>query len=429
MSQTLKNDLTRKHQAKKAHMLKLNIQYFSENKTAELLKDIKEATDQFSKALDKQQEEIKNFGSTSDKTANEVKELEKKYTDLQEELKKMNDNMTDMAKKFGRPGYENQEPEVKSIGASFIESDEYKNRPRHGRIETGAMAVKSFFQKDLTSAAGSAGTLITPTRYNEIIRPQDRQFRLRDLLNAQPTDSNAIEFIRETGFTNNAAPVAEGGLKPQSDLTFAKQSESVKVIAHWIPATRQVIDDARQLRAYIDNRLLYGLELEEESQILYGDGTGENLQGLMTETGIQVMPGVAAGDTKIDHIRRSFTRSLLAGYPTTGVVLHPNDWEDIELAKGSDGHYIWINVNQGGQTRLFQVPVVQTPAIVENEFLSGAFGLGAMLWDREDANVRVSESHADYFARNMVAILAEERIAQTIFRPEAFVRGTFTAAV
>jgi len=109
--------------------------------------------------------------------------------------------------------------------------------------------------------------------------------------------------------------------------------------------------------------------------------------------------------------------------------VHPSDWEDMEMAKGTDGHYIWTNApGQGAGGQVWRVPVVVTTALNAGDALVGAFGLGAMLWDRSEATIRVSESHENFFTRNMVAILAEERITQTIFRPEAFVTVEFDAA-
>lgn len=416
-------------EAKKVLPLRLNIQFFAETKSAdELLGEIKENTEQMSKAISKQAEEMKKHGSTTEETKAKMEQLEKNYDQLSKDLAAYQKE----ASKSGRPLYHygsgDGEQQNESAGRLFVGSEQYKNMVKNGEQKSAPVRFKSFFKKDLTSAADSAGTLVVPNRTPDIIAGPDRELRLRDLMNVQNTNSNAIEFVQETGFTNNARPVAEGTLKPTSDITFDVVTASVKTIAHWIPATRQILDDAAQLRNYIDNRLTYGLKLVEESQILYGDGTGENLQGIMTNPNIQVNDTVQAGDTKIDHLRRSMTLAYLAGYPVTGITLNPMDWEDIELMKGSDGHYIWVSVTEGGQPRIFRVPVVQTPSIVENEFLLGAFGVGATLWDREDANVRISESHADFFARNMVAILAEERLALTNYRPESFVRGTFTDA-
>lgn len=426
-----KEIMNAKHQAKQARtagFLKMNLQTFADpepgaqKSTAELLGEIKDNSAQLAKTLKQQDEEIKKHGTTLDTTVNKLKELGNNYDQLVKDLNEMNAQMQ-------RPGGGGEEKGI-SLGEYFANHDAVKSM---GQSRNSApVQIKSFYApfqaKDLTSATGSAGTLVTPQRQTGIYGPSgEREMRIRDLLNVQPTTSNAIEFVRETGFTNNAGiQVNEGDQKGQSDLTFNLETTSVKTIAHWIPASRQILDDAGQLRNYVDNRLIYGLKLKEENQILYGDGLNGNMQGIMNDAGIQNQGARAAGSTDnlIDWIRRSYTKVRLAELPVTGLVLNPVNWEQIELMKGDDGHYIWVSVTEGGQPRVFRVPVVETTAMAENEFLGGAFGLGAQLWDREEANVRFSESHADYFTRNMLAILAEERLALTIERPEAFVRGS-----
>ena len=133
-------------------------------------------------------------------------------------------------------------------------------------------------------------------------------------------------------------------------------------------------------------------------------------------------------DTKIDAIRRALTRAHVLEYVPTGVVANPNDWEDIQLSKGSDGHYIWAAVASGTGQQFFLLPVVVTNAINVAEALVGSFSMGSTIWDREQVTVRVSESHSDFFIKNLVAILAEERICQTIYRPDSFVKVSFDAA-
>lgn len=383
----------------------------------ELLVEFKKTADELKGQLDKQAEEIKAHGETSAKTAKSIDELDKRIVEL-------NNEIIELQKASQRPGYGGSEP-AKSIGQQFVESEQYKSM-----ISRGAKSSDPFMVKGLTSDSASAGVLVEPYRYPQIIAPQDRPLRIRDLLPVATTTSNAIEYVEETGFTNQADVVSEGDLKPESGLTFELKTESVKTIAHWIPATRQIIADASQLRSYVDNRLVYGLKLKEENKLLYGTGTGGDIQGIMTHTGIQTYSWSAgeAGDTKIDAIRRAITLARLAEYPVTGIVLNPQDWEDIELAKGDDGRYIWVTVTEGGQQRLWRVPVVDTTAVQAGECLLGAFQLGAMIWDREQASIRVSEHHDDYFTRNMVAVLCEERLAFTIFRPESFVAVTFDEA-
>lgn len=218
--------------------------------------------------------------------------------------------------------------------------------------------------------------------------------------------------------------------KPQSDITFTLKTESFRTLAHWIPAPRQVLRDIPRLENYIDRRLMYGLELTEEHHILYGDGSDRMLQGILTHTNRQTASwsGGVVGDTQIDAIRRAATKGQLAEYSPNGFVIHPNDWEDIELMKGSDKHYIWINVQEGGTTRLWRMPAVTTQAIAEGTVALGAWNMASVLYDLEAANIRVAEQHANFFIENMVAILAEESLIFVHERPEAYVHLTLDTA-
>lgn len=415
-------------------LLKLNLQHFA-NKTELNLKSLhtefKEAWGELKDLLDQQSDEIKKYGTTNDETSNKIKSVEGKISSLGDELKEIQKRADEIEKKLGRPDL-NGGGQVKSLGEMFVKSEAFEAMKKSNEYKSAPMKVKSLYQGSkaiITTADGSGGALVGTQRATaDMIAPQ-RAPRMRDLLPVQPTQSNAIDYVQETGFVSTARPVAETMLKPEASLTFDVMTEAIKTIATWLPASRQVLDDAAQLRAYIDNRLLYSLMMAEEQQILYGDGLSPNLQGILTHPGIQgyTWSSGEVGDTKIDAIRRAITLARIAEYPVNGIVLHPNDWEDIQLAKGDDGHYIWVNVNDGGVMRLWAVPVVETTAIAEGEALVGSFNLGAMLWDREESNIRVGEPQ-DYFTRNMVAILAEQRLALTIFRPEAFVGITFDTA-
>lgn len=232
------------------------------------------------------------------------------------------------------------------------------------------------------------------------------------------------------------AATPQGKLKPTGEFTnFTLETESVKTIATSVDVARQVLDDVQQLRAFIDNQLMFEMGYTEEYNLLYGDGSSSQLRGLMTEPArqiylwsagrTQVVGTASLKDTKIDALRRAITVVQMARYPADGIVIHPYDWQDIELAKGSDGHYLWISVSDGGPQRFFQYPVVVTDAIAQGTALTGSFALGTTLWDREQANIRISDQHADNFKRNLLSLLAEERMAQTIYRPEAFVDVVF----
>ena len=343
--------------------------------------------------------------------------------------------------------------QFKTLGQAFCESEEFKslangrngaNMPNPWQYE-GSLTTKSAFEynvKDVYSGlpTGPPGAFGSIQR-DPIVIPPQRTKRVRELFPTRTTNAAIVEYFRMTGFTNSAAAVAERSgspevftAKPQSDFTFVGEQAPVRTLAHWEAAHRNVLADEPQLRSIIDNELMYGLRLQEDSQILNGNGSGENLTGVLATTGIQTYAWSAGAtlpvkDTKADAIRRAATLSFLAYYEPTGVVMHPNDWEDIELTKDSNGQYlVAVSVALGGEPRVWRIPVVETPAIAEGTALVGAFGTGAQLYDREQANIRVSEQHSDFFVRNAIVILAEQRLALAVKRPEAFTKITFDAA-
>jgi HK97 family phage major capsid protein len=402
--------------------------------------DIKELKGHFDQAatemkglVERQSEELKKHGETTEQTASEIKAVGERMESMQSDVKSFEEKLKDIEAKSNRLGFGSQ-PERKSLGQQFVESDAYKNAASRGLKSVAPVQVEgSFFQKDITSAAGSAAALIDAMRLPEIYRdPADRPVHIRSFMNVGTTDSNAIEFMCEDVFTNNAAPQYAASpdrfelvAKAKSNITFDLKTVPVRTLAHYIVASRQVLDDAGMLRSYIDNRLRYGLALEEDKQILYGTGTGGDLEGLLVNPGVQDAGAPAGTDTALDHIRKAITQARLSEYPVTAIMLNPTDWANIELQKGTDGHYIWVTVPNGGETRLWRVPVVETTAIDEGEFLLGNFNLGAQLWDRQQSVIRISESHEDLFIKNGVVVLGEERVALTVYRPKAFVKGEF----
>jgi HK97 family phage major capsid protein len=339
-----------------------------------------------------------------------------------------------------------------SIGDAFVNSAEFKslqggkngaNMPSAFQMNT---SLTGYNVKDVYSAlpSGTPGSFGTIQR-DPIVTPPMRTKRVRDLFPARTTSAAVIEYFQHLGFTstgggtNSASSVAERsganfGAKPQSSFVFVGQQAPVRTLAHWEAAHRNVLADEPQLRSIIDNELMYGLRLQEDDQILNGDGTGENLTGVLETSGIQTYDwsdgeNLPVVDTMADAIRRAATLSFLAYYEPTGVVLNPLDWEKIELTKDSNGQYlVAVSVAMGGEPRVWRLPVVESPAIAEGTALVGAFGTGAQLYDREQASIRISEQHSDFFVRNAVVILAEQRLALAVKRPESFVKVTFDAA-
>lgn len=343
--------------------------------------------------------------------------------------------------------------QAKSLGQMFLDSEEFKALKASGgtnmeRPFTVKGDLGSFARKDIYSTLPSGTRPFGTIERDPMVELPQRQERVRDLFPNRPTTASGIDYFRQTGFVNNAAMVAERSpaqagppavpemfaQKPQSSFTWTSELAMVRTIAHWEAAHRNVLADEPQLRGIIDNELLYGLRLREDDQILNGTGTGEDLLGVRNAPGTQnyvqgstTLPTGARPDNKADAIRRAATRVMLAEYEPTGVVVHDSDWEDIELLKDANGQYLLaMSIALGGEQRVWRMPVVSTPAMQKGFAVVAAFGLGVQLYNREEGNIRISESHADFFTRNAVVVLAESRLALAIKRPESVVEISFS---
>jgi HK97 family phage major capsid protein len=343
--------------------------------------------------------------------------------------------LDDLEQKMDRKGGEDRPVHAKSPGYQFIESDEFKAfQGLKSSDQAGkriSIETKAIISSLSTDADGSVGDLVVPQRLG-MLDPVERRLTIRDLLAPGRTNSGSIQYPQETGFTNNAATHTEtaGTAKPQSEMKIDLVTANVTTIAHWVLATRQILDDAPMLQSYIDRRLRYGLKLKEEAQLLNGGGTGTDLNGVYTQaTALGANPAVVSMPTQLDVLRVAMLQAFLAEFPPNGSVLNPIDWAKIEMLKDTAGAYIIGDPQKSGVKTVWGIPVVETQAMTVDKFLVGAFGMAAQIFDREDANVAVSTEDSDNFRKNLVTILAEERLALAVYRPEAFVKGDFSDAI
>jgi HK97 family phage major capsid protein len=383
----------------------------------ELKKSFKASHDKVKEIAEKALAEAAKGIQSSDELKQKADEALVKMNEFSEKLSAVEQELARGRKSGG--------DKPKSWGEQFVENEQVKawtdSRPTSGK---SSMWFKATLTSATTDAAGSVGDAVNQTRLPGILPLAQRRMTVRDLISTGQMDGNTLEYVKETGFTNAAAPVAEGAAKPESDLKFDLVSTSAKVIAHWMKASKQVLDDVAQLRSIIDQRLLYGLAFAEEAQLLNGDGTGQNLLGIIPQATAFSAPITVEGATSIDNMRLAMLQAALAEYPATGHVMHPSDWAFIELLKDTTGRYI-IGQPQGQVApTLWGLPVVATQAMAVDKFLTGAFRLGAQLFDRWQARVETGFVNDD-FTKNLVTILAEERLALAVYRPEAFIFGDF----
>jgi HK97 family phage major capsid protein len=371
--------------------------------------------------------EAGDAGKLAESTKAEVDQLLTDFNAKTQLVEALTARIDEIEQKSVRGG--GQDEPRKSLGEMFVENDEVKawldSSPSKGKAD---MRVTAELNSATTNADGSVGDAINQTRLPGILPLAQRRLTVRDLLTPGRMDGNTLEYVKETGFTNAAAPVAESAAKPESTLKLDLVSTSAKVIAHFFKASRQVLDDVSQLKSMIDQRLMYGLAYVEETELLSGDGTGQHLLGIIPQATAYSAPVALADLNIIDVIRLAMLQAALAEYPSSGIVLHPTDWAGIETLKDSQGRYIIGNPQGTTQPTLWSLPVVATQAITVRKFLTGAFKLGAQVFDRWDARVETGYVNDD-FTKNLVTILGEERLALAVYRPEAFIYGDFDTAL
>lgn len=312
--------------------------------------------------------------------------------------------------------------EAASLGQQFTK-EKSADLAKMGRSDRVSMAIKATITSSTANAVGSAGSLIVPERQQVLGMPK-RRLTIRDLLDVRKTEQGSVERPRQTVRPTGAASVAEGALKPQSDMQFTMDTIPVRTIAHWVKASRQILSDVPQLQTLIDSELRYGLALQEELQLLKGDGTGQNLRGMNTVATVYAAPAGLVAGNPIDQIGLAILQAALTDFAPDGIVVHPVDWWRMRILKDGEGRYIMGDPSKPmPQPQLFGLPVVVTPSQIVDKFTVGAFS-EQKLYDREEATVEAGFVNDD-FTRNLTTILGEERVAFDPDRPEALVYGDF----
>lgn len=323
---------------------------------------------------------------------------------------------------------------LKSYGEQWVTSDAFKFFKDGGHRTAGSWRSPSqelwtpsqqLGATTLSEDAGSGGKLIVPQYLPGIMPVLTRRVVVADLIAPGTTDSTSIIYMVETTFTNAATPVAEGAAKPESTLVFDQKTETVSKIAHWLPVTEEMLEDVSQIRSYIDARLRTGLDLTEEDQVLSGNGTPPNLMGLRNRTGLAT--AVARGaDTNPDAIFKQISAiATNALIQPDGFTINPANWQTIQLMKDNNGQYYGSGPFAAPQApRLWGLPGAVTPAQASGEAFVGAFQQAAQIFRKGGVRVEASNSHNDYFVKNLVAIRAEERLGLAVYRPAAFGKVT-----
>ena len=306
-----------------------------------------------------------------------------------------------------------------------------QNRSGRAVFSIGGKHLAELMQRKQTTeiGAGFMTTGVMPIdRIPGIVSEARQVLTVRDALTANPTTQALVDFVRVSTPLTIASPVPEASTKPQNQLNFTSLSEKVRLLATWLPASRQIMDDMTELMSFIQTSLPYYVNLCEELQLLSGDGTGENLHGLIVQAApfnASLLP--SSGATTIDAIACAVEQIQVAKeISPTFAVLHPTDWWGMRLAKDTLGRYILGDPQGTARLKLFDLDVIATTSIAKGQFLVGSgSGAASEIRDRMEMQVEISTEHQDYFVKNLIAIRAEKRLALVVKRPNSYVQGTF----
>lgn len=367
---------------------------------------------------DKADAEIKNVGKVAHDTQTAIDALGTKQRELADEI-------LAIKQRGGASGVEEKPDE--SWGAQFVKSESYqafqKNDVKHASFEV---------KNTVTNTVGNTFS----DRREGIVGGAARVFTLEQLLNTLPTSSNAVDYVRENVFANNAAETAEGSAMPETNITTTLVSEPVATIGHWLKISEQLAADSAALAAYINARLIYGVNLRVENQIINGNGASGNMSGFIragnfTPHGYTAAALTALGlsaTNRFDVIGKTLGDCQAADYPADAIILNPGDWWTMRLAKDSQGRYILGDPGMNVAPALFGTPVVASNAVTADNFVVASLAQAATFYNRQTVAVDLSPSDSDNFVRNLITVRAVRRCLLAVERPAAVRYGDLTPA-
>ena len=372
----------------------------------------------------------------SDKADGEMATLGKVSADTKTALENLGNEQRAMADRLlaleqkgaltGREGQEGAKGD-ESIGAQFVKTAAFEAF-KAGQQQKARVELKNTITNTVANTFSD--------RRPGIVGGAFRQLTLEQLLVTLPTTSNAVDYVRENVFTNSAAETAEGAAKPESSITTTLVTEPVATVAHWIKISRQLASDNAAMAAYVNARMVYGVNVRVENQIIAGNGTAPNISGF-TKSGNFTAHGYTAanltsrfgsGYTRLDMIRAIIADGATNDYPIEALLMTPTEWANIETLKDSQGRYLVGNPNGEGMARLWGVPVITSNALAADNVLALSLSQSATFYNREGVVVEMSESDSDNFTKNLVTVRAERRCMLAVERPAAVRYGDLTPA-
>lgn len=359
---------------------------------------------------------LSELSSNRAKDAQQAADMAEQIKALSEEQAKLGKKMLDLQQKAQSVSVGGEK--AVSLGAQFTGSQPYADLMA-GKITKATLAAAS----PVVTPAGSV-----PVDYRGIKGEPELSNVVTAAFPHTTTSSNAISYLKEKSFENSAAETAESTAKPESKMEFEEVDASVRTIAHYIRVTKQLAEDAPALAAYINNRMMYGLNRRIERQLLVGDGTGQNLSGIFTAGNFtahgfttSTMP---EGSTVLDLIRRCASTMRKTGYTPTVLFLNPMDFDTLRGMKNQSGDYLMGSPLQAGtDIRPWGLRVVESPEVTEGKFMVADPQMGAMIYDRSAPVIEMFGQDSDNVTKNLYTIRCECRMAFSVESANCFIGG------
>lgn len=387
-------------------------------------------TDQIAKAIDNIEADIQKFERQAQR---EISATGRASIEAKNAVDKLCIQQMELAERLARFQNVSNPPTGETLAASDVGKQVINSQGYKEFMSGVGSSVRIDVQNNTLT---SSNTTAAPGRLDRVIPGASAIMTMEKLIPAVATESNAIEFTREAAFTNSAAETAEGSALPESAQTYALVNMPVSTVAHWLRISKQLAQDNRALSAYVNNRLIYGLNRRVETQLVAGNGAAPNISGILASGNYQphgyTAAQLGAVAPKLTLIRRCIADLSSLGFNPSAIILHPADLAAIEVA-ALQAEPVQLNLKNiltatEYQARLFNIPVVASAGMAVDTFAVGDFMAAAMIHNRQDATVELSESDSDNFTKNLITVRAERRLALTTYTPFAIIGGDLTPA-
>jgi len=298
-------------------------------------------------------------------------------------------------------------------------------------LKGNANAARFEVKADMSLGADVTGVVAGETIVDQIKYDPSRSVHIRSLLPLGSTDAQTIRFPKETAYSDNAAATAETSAFGQSDFDLAASTVNVEKIGTYMRITGEMLDDIKQLTSYLSARVPEKVLSVEDNEILNGDGSSPNLDGLFTDGTAFAAGGFALAiesANEFDVLTVALNQLALANYQADTILLNPTDLHKMILLKSTANEYLRNQIFSGLQPTINGIPVTVNTAVTAGKFLVGNLRQASQLWIRENLAVEFSREDSDNFQKNFVTVRAMERVALTNYLPNAIVQGTFSTA-